>query len=209
MQPLSGFRIIDMTDERGALCGRVLADLGADVIYVELPSGSPFRQAPPLALDKRTSLAFAFRNAGKRGVSLDISTSGGRDELHRLVDTADAWIESNPTGFLAAQGLAPEEVLRAHPTLVITSITDFGQIGPHRNYLGTDMIGYAMGGMLYRAGAAHRPPVVAPGSQAYDTASITAAFGTAMAIYHRLHTGRGQWLDVSVQEATSNLADWS
>lgn len=214
MQPLSGFRIIDMTDERGALCGRVLADLGADVIYIEPPCGCAMRQAPPLApaalaTDKRTSLAFAFRNAGKRGVTLDISTSAGRDELHRLVDTADAWIESNPTGFLAAQGLAPEDVLRAHPTLVLTSITDFGQIGPHRNYLGTDMIGYAMGGMLYRAGAAHRPPIVAPGSQAYDTASITAAFGTAMAIYHRFQTGRGQWLDVSVQDATSNLADWS
>ena len=209
MQPLSGFRIIDMTDERGAACGRVLADLGADVIYVEPPSGSPFRQAPPLAPDARTSLAFAFRNAGKRGVTLDLSTADGREQLHRLLDAADAWIESHPPGSLAPHGLAPEEVLRVHPALVITSITDFGQSGPHRDYLGTDMIGYAMGGMLYRAGAAHRPPVVAPGSQAYDTAGITAAFGTVTALYHRLETGRGQWLDVSVQEATSNLADWS
>ncbi|MFI5396668.1 MAG: CaiB/BaiF CoA transferase family protein [Candidatus Binatia bacterium] len=214
MQPLSGFRIIDMTDERGALGGRVLADLGADVIYVEPPSGSLFRQAPPLApaalaADGQTSLSFAFRNAGKRGVALDITSAGGRRELLHLLDTADAWIESSPPGVLARQGLDPKDVLRARPALVITSITDFGQFGPHRDYLATDMIGYAMGGMLYRAGAAHRPPIVAPGSQAYDTAGITAAFATALAIYHRLQTGRGQWLDVSVQEATSNLADWS
>lgn len=209
MQPLHGLRIIDMTDERGALCGRVLADLGADVVYVEPPSGSPFRHAPPFAADRRTSLAFAFRNAGKRGVALDIFIADGQQRLQRLLDAADAWIESHPPGSLAPHGFAPEEVLRAHPALVITSITDFGQSGPHRDYVGTDMIGYAMGGMLYRAGAAHRPPVVAPGSQAYDTASITAAFGTAAALYHRLQTGRGQWLDVSVQEATANLADWS
>ena len=209
MQPLHGLRIIDMTDERGALCGRVLADLGADVIYVEPPSGSPFRQAPPFAADASTSLAFAFRNAGKRGVALDISSADGRQQLQRLLDAADAWIESHPPGSLAPHGFAPEEVLRTRPALVITSITDFGQSGPHRDYVGTDMIGYAMGGMLYRAGAAHRPPVVAPGSQAYDTASITAAFGTVAALYHRLQTGRGQWLDVSVQEATANLADWS
>jgi crotonobetainyl-CoA:carnitine CoA-transferase CaiB-like acyl-CoA transferase len=209
MQPLRGLRIIDMTDERGALCGRVLADLGADVICVEPPSGSPFRQAPPLAPDATSSLAFAFRNAGKRGVALDIASDGGREQLHNLFDSADAWIESNPPGALAVYGLDPDVVLRRHPALVITSITDFGQTGPHRNYLGTDMIGYAMGGMLYRAGAAHRPPLVAPGSQAYDTAALTAAFGTVTALHQRGRTGRGQWLDVSVQEATANLADWS
>ncbi len=209
MQPLTGLRIIDMTDERGALCGRVLADLGADVIYVEPPFGSPFRHAPPLAPDAKTSLAFAFRNAGKRAVALDIATAGGQEDLHRLLSSADAWIESTPPGTFTSYGFAPEDVRRAHPALVITSITDFGQSGPYRDYRGTDMIGYAMGGMLYRAGAAHRPPVVAPGSQAYDTASITAAFGTVTALYHRRTTGRGDWLDVSVQEATANLADWS
>ncbi|MBP1684301.1 MAG: putative family CoA-transferase [Deltaproteobacteria bacterium] len=214
MQPLHGLRIIDTTDERGALCGRLLGDLGADVTYVEPPSGSPFRQAPPFApvppaADGTTSLAFAFRSAGKRSVTLDLSTPKGQEEMHQFLAAADAWIESNLPGSLAAYGLDPESALRRHPHLVITSITDFGQTGPYRNYLGTDMIGYAMGGMLYRAGAARRPPLVAPGAQAYDTAAITAAFGTVTALHHRGRTGRGQWLDVSVQEATSNLADWS
>lgn len=207
-KPLAGIRVIDMADDLGELCGRLLADLGADVIRVEPPSGSNSREAPPLAPDGRSSLYFAFRNAGKRGITLDISSERGREVLHQLLEGADIWIESNPPGFLANHGLSPTRILERHPSLIITSITDFGQSGPHRGYVGTDMIGYAMGGMLYRAGAAHRPPVVAPGAQAYDTASITAAFATLSAFFKRLKSGRGQWLDISVQEATANLADW-
>ncbi len=206
--PLDGLRVIDLSGEKGALCGRVLADLGADVILVEPPGGSPARAAPPLAPDG-TSLSFAFRNAGKRGITLDIRTPEGRADLHRVLDTADVWIESHAPGALAQHGLDPAAVLAAHPSLVLTSITDFGQTGPHCGYLGTDLIGYAMGGMLYRAGAAQRPPVVAPGQQAYDTAAVTAACATMAALLQRRQTGYGQWLDISVQEATSNLADWS
>jgi len=206
--PLDGLRVIDLSGEMGALCGRVLADLGADVILVEPPGGSVARAAPPLAPDG-TSLSFAFRNAGKRGITLDICTPDGRADLHRLLDTADVWIESHAPGVLAQRGLDPAAVLAAHPSLVLTSITDFGQSGPHCGYLGTDLIGYAMGGMLYRAGAPQRPPVVAPGQQAYDTAAVTAACATMAALLQRRQTGNGQWLDISVQEATSNLADWS
>jgi len=206
--PLDGIRVIDMADEKGALCGRVLADLGADVILVEPPGGSAARKAPPLAPDG-TSLSFAFRNAGKRSVVADILTAGGRADLDRLLATADVWVESCAPGHLAQQGLDPVAVLAAHPSLVLTSITDFGQSGPHAGFLGSDLIGYAMGGMLYRAGAAHRPPIVAPGQQAYDTAAVTAACATMTALLQRRRTGLGQWLDISVQEATANIADWS
>lgn len=208
-RPLAGIRVIDMADDRGELCGRLFADLGADVVLLEPPGGARARQAPPFAPDGRSSLYFAFRNAGKRGVTADVFTDAGREALHRLLDGADVWIESTAPGLLARHGLSPERVLERHPGLIITSITDFGQTGPYRDFAGTDMIGYAMGGMLYRAGAAHRPPVVAPGCQAYDTAGITAAFASAVAILARRQTGRGQWLDISVQEATANLADWS
>jgi crotonobetainyl-CoA:carnitine CoA-transferase CaiB-like acyl-CoA transferase len=208
-KPLVGLRVIDMTDDLGELCGRLLADLGADVIRVEPPSGAGSRHAPPFAPDGRSSLYFAFRNAGKRSITLDPWSEEGRKVFDELLEWADVWIESNRPGLLAERGLGPESVLERHPSLVITSITDFGQSGPHRHFGGTDMIGYAMGGMLYRAGAPHRPPVVAPGSHAYDAASVSAAFATLMAVYKRLWSGRGQWLDVSVQEATSNHADWS
>jgi crotonobetainyl-CoA:carnitine CoA-transferase CaiB-like acyl-CoA transferase len=208
--PLAGIRVVDLADDRGELCGRLLADLGADVILVEPPSGAAARQAPPFAPEGRASLYFAFRNAGKRGITLDLESPGDRELLHRLLDGADILVESSPPGFLASRGLDPSEVLLArHPQLVITSITDFGQFGPYRDFVGTDMIGYAMGGMMYRAGAAARPPIVAPGSQAYDTGGLTAAFAALAAYIKRLQTGRGQWLDVSVQEATLTLSDWS
>jgi crotonobetainyl-CoA:carnitine CoA-transferase CaiB-like acyl-CoA transferase len=209
-KPLAGIRVIDLTDDCGELCGRFLADLGADVILVEPPSGADARKAPPLAPGGRSSLYFAFRNAGKRGISLDLESPDDRELLHRLLDDSDILIESYRPGFLANCGLDPARVLlERHPHLVVTSITDFGQFGPHRDFAGTDMIGYAMGGMMYRAGAAERPPVVAPGCQAYDTAALTAAFATLVAYVKRLETGRGQWLDVSVQEATLTLSDWS
>ena len=128
------------------------------------------------------SLYFAFRNAGKRSVVLDLDSERGRDLLQRLLARADVWIESGRPGALAARGLDPEAVLERHPRLILTSITDFGQTGPYRDFEGTDMVGHALGGMMFRAGAAHRPPVVAPGSQAYDAASVTAAFGILTAV---------------------------
>jgi crotonobetainyl-CoA:carnitine CoA-transferase CaiB-like acyl-CoA transferase len=208
-RPLVGLRVLDTADELGELCGRILADLGADVIRVEPPAGAHSRHLPPFHPDGRSSLSFALRNAGKRGIRLDLSSAEGAEVFHQLLERTDIWVESDPPGSLAERGLGPATVLERHPSLIITSITNFGQSGPHRHFAGTDMIGYAMGGMLYRAGAPHRPPVVVPGAQAYDAASISAAFATLTAVFHRLASGRGQWLDISVQEATANLADWS
>jgi len=208
-KPLVGLRVIDMADDLGELCGRLLSDLGADVVRVEPPSGAVSRRAPPFAPDGRSSLYFAFRNAGKRGITLDIFGDDGPRQFHRLLDAADVWIESYNPGVLEDRGLAPPEVLKRHPCLIVTSISDFGQSGPHRDFIGTDMIGNAMGGVMYRAGAETRPPVVLPGSQAYDVTSVTAAFATLTALWKRLKTGRGQSLDVSVQEAVASIADWT
>jgi crotonobetainyl-CoA:carnitine CoA-transferase CaiB-like acyl-CoA transferase len=200
---------MDSADHRGELCGRLLADLGAEVIRIEPPGAAPSRRLPPFAPDGGGSLSFAFRNAGKRSVTLDLDSERGRDRLHRQLARSDVWIESGRPGALAARGLDPEAVLERHPRLILASITDFGQTGPYRDFEGTDMVGNALGGMMYRAGAAHRPPVVPPGSQAYDATSITAAFGILAAFHQRERCGRGQWLDVSVQESTACLADWS
>jgi crotonobetainyl-CoA:carnitine CoA-transferase CaiB-like acyl-CoA transferase len=208
-RPLAGFRVVDSADVRGELCGRLLADLGADVVRVEPPGGAPSRQLPPLAPNGRGSLYFAFRNAGKRSVVLDLGDAGDRKRLERLLAGADVWIESGRPGALAARGLDPAAVLARQPRLILASVSDFGQTGPYRDFEGTDMVAHALGGMMFRAGAAHRPPVVAPGSQAYDAASVTAAFGILCAVRQREQCGRGQWLDVSVHEATSCLADWS
>ena len=207
--PLEGIRVLDMADEKGELCGRILADLGADVIRAEPPAGALSRRIPPFAPDGESSLYFAFRNANKRGITLDLTSSAGRELLHRLLEPADIWIESFAPAFLDEHGLAPAAIHERHAALVHTSITDFGHTGPRRDYAGTDMVGFAMGGMMHRSGAAHRPPVVAPGALAYDTAGVTAGFATLLATYQRLVTGRGQHIDVSVEESVANLSDWA
>jgi crotonobetainyl-CoA:carnitine CoA-transferase CaiB-like acyl-CoA transferase len=209
MQPLAGLRIIDLADEKGELCGRLLGDLGAEVIRVEPPGGAFSRTLPPFAPDGKTSLYFGFRNAGKRSRVLDLRAEAGRGELEALLTEADVLIESSHPGTLARLGLAPADLIQRHPQLIITSISDFGQDGPYAAYESTNMVAVAMGGMMYRAGISEKPPVMIPGSFAYDVAAGSAALGTLLAFWKRLQTGRGQHIDVSAMEAVANLADWS
>ncbi|MED5261048.1 MAG: CoA transferase [Myxococcota bacterium] len=206
---LDGLRILDMADGKGEYCGRLLAELGADVLRLEPPGGSRSRRLGPFAVDGKTSLHFAVRNAGKRGVVLDWRDPASHDELHALLETCDAWIESESPGALEEAGLAPADVLSRHPSLVLTSVSDFGQTGPYRDWLGTDMIGFAMGGMMHRAGIPEKPPLVAPGSLAYDAAGITAAYATLLALFQRIRGAGGQHVDVSVMESVGNLSDWA
>jgi len=209
MQLLDGLRVLDLADEKGELCGRLMSDFGADVIRVEPPGGARSRRLPPLAPDGETSLYFALRNAGKRGLSLDLETAAGRDRLADLAAEADILIESAQPGTLASLGLAPQTLLQRNPSLVVVSISDFGQVGPYRDFRGTDMIGFAMGSMMHRGGRVEKPPLVAPGALAYDAAGVTAAWATMVAFWKRLRTGTGQHVDVSVMESVANLSDWS
>lgn len=211
-QPLLGVRALDCADEKGEFCGRLLADLGAEVIRVEKPAGASSRQFGPFARTPaglEASLYFGLRNAGKRGITLDLDQEAGRDLLHRLLDNVDIWIETSKPGLLEAQGLAPDDILARHPELVMTSLTDHGRSGPYSHFEGTSTTAFAMGGMMHRSGAADRPPCQAPGHLAYDAAGICAAFPTLLAYYQRLKTGRGQHIDCSVQESIVAMVDWS
>ncbi|MCP4039089.1 MAG: CoA transferase [bacterium] len=209
MKPLLGMRLVDMADEKGELCGRLLADLGAEVIRIEPPGGAASRSLPPFAPDHRTSLYFAVRNAGKRSAVVDLESADGRSRLKRLIADADVLVESMMPGALDGLGLGAADLLAEFPELVVTSITDFGQDGPYASYQGTNMVGVAMGGMLHRAGIPEKPPVMIPGNLAYDVAGVAGAAGTLLAFWQRLATGRGQHLDVSAMDATSGLSDWS
>lgn len=209
MRALEGMRVVDLADEKGELCGRLLADLGAEVIRVEPPGGALSRRLSPFAPDGETSLYFGFRNAGKRGAVIDLETDAGRARLHALLDEADVMIESGQPGSLARLGLAPASLVERHPRLIVTSITDFGQTGPYAEYEGTELVAFAMGGMMYRAGRIEKPPLVAPGNLAYDAVGVHAAFATLLATWKRMKTGRGQHLDVTVFESVANLSDWS
>jgi len=181
-------RVVDSSDEKGELCGRLLADLGAEVIRIEPPEGALSRSLGPFTPDGSASLYFATRNAGKRGAVLSLETDAGRERLHGLLGDADFLIESTHPGTLKRLGLDANTLLEQHPALIVTSISDFGQDGPYADYQGTNMVGVAMGGMLHRAGILAKPPVMIPGQLAYDVAGIAGAFGSLLAFYKRLHT---------------------
>ena len=209
MRSLAGLRVMDWAVEKGELCGRLLADFGAEVIRLEPPAGAESRGFPPFAPDGETSLYFGFRNAGKRGATFDPEDDRQHELFHARLAEADVLIESQGPAQLEKWGLSIEALQQRHPHLIITSITDFGHDGPYANYQGTELTAFALGGMMHRAGRFEKPPLVAPGSIAYDTAGIHAAFGTLLALYKRMQTGRGQHLDVSAVEAAANLSDWS
>jgi crotonobetainyl-CoA:carnitine CoA-transferase CaiB-like acyl-CoA transferase len=201
-RPLAGIRVIDQADENGEMCGRLLADLGAEVIRVEPPGGAASRRMAPFHGD--TSLYFTVRNLGKKSVTLDMESADGRRRLDGLLDAADVWIESH-----RSDDLDRREALERHPGLVITSITAFGLTGPYRDYAATDAVVVAMSGLLFRSGVPGKPPLLPPGAITYDIAGTTAAFATVAALWDRTKTGRGQHLDVSVMEAAAQTSDWA
>jgi crotonobetainyl-CoA:carnitine CoA-transferase CaiB-like acyl-CoA transferase len=142
-------------------------------------------------------------------VVVDVESGAGRERIRALAADADVLVESGRPGALDALGVGAEALRSRSPALVVTSITDFGQDGPYRDYEGTNMVGVAMGGMLHRAGIPEKPPVLIPGQLAYDVAGIAGALGTLLAFWKRLRTGVGQHVDVSAMDATAGLADWS
>ncbi len=196
---LGGLRVLDLADQSGALAGRLLAGLGADVVLVEPPGGSPLRSLPPVfdgAPPGERSLFFWFYAAGKRSVACDVASPDGAAALDRLAARADVLIETGPPGGAAA--------LRArHPRLVVASITPFGQAGPYRDWRSADLVAQAMGGMLAVSGHRDRPPLHSLGLQAYHQAGVLAATGVMAALVARETTGRGQLVDVSLQAAVA------
>ncbi|KAF0965646.1 CaiB/BaiF CoA transferase family protein [Rhodococcus sp. T7] len=193
--PLSGVRILDLTDGLGESAGRFLADLGAEVIRVEQPGGSNSRLAPPL--HQGVSIPFALRNANKAGCVVDLDTAAGQGELRSLVADADILIESLTPGLLAARGLGAAELARINPALVMLSITGFGQNGPYRDWISTEPTLYAMSGVLSRSGEPGAEPLLPPNGLAEEAIGIHAAWSALLAFYDRLHTGRGQYIDLS------------
>ena len=203
---LSDVRVLDLSGEMGLYCGKLLADLGADVIKIEPPGGDPARRVGPYYHDEpdaEKSLSFLNLNTSKRGITLSLDHSDGRELFRRLARTADVVLESFPPGHLDGLDLGYQGLCQIRPDIILTSVTGFGQWGPHAHYKAPDIVGVAMSGVMWRAGYADDPPNLPYGQQGYVSASIQAAAGTLMALYHRDLTGEGQQVDVSVQEALS------
>jgi crotonobetainyl-CoA:carnitine CoA-transferase CaiB-like acyl-CoA transferase len=199
---LPGYRVLDLTSSIGALCGKLLRDLGMDVIKVEPPSGDPMRGEPPFAKGcshPEGSLRFAYLNAGKRSVSLDLMRAGARKVLLDLVEHADVVVEDFAPGYLTGLGLGYEALLERKQKLILVSISGFGQDGPYAHYQITDLIGNAMGGLLYISGDPKMTPCNPPETQSFYYTSLFACYGVMLALWQRATRGIGAWIDASVQ----------
>lgn len=203
---LSPYRVLDLTDERGLLCGKILADLGADVLQIEPPGGNSARRIAPFYRDDPHpdhSLFWWAYAANKRSITLDITRADGRALFERLAASAHFVIESGRPGELAAAGLSFERLAQINPQLIVVSITPFGQTGPYASYLASDLVGMGMGGFMYVTGDPDRPPVRVGFPHFYLHGSAAAATGAMLAHAQRVHTGEGQHVDVSCQEAVA------
>ena len=206
---LNGCRVLDLTTERGLLCGQILGDLGADVIKIEPPGGSPVRSLKPFFADEpgpERSVYWWAYNRNKRGVTLDLARDEGRDLLRKLAAHADLLIESDNPGDLARHGLGYADLSAINPALVYVSITPFGQDGPKASYADSDLIVMAASGVLTLSGDDDRPPLRMSVPQAYLHACADAAGAALIAYYDRLSTGLGQQVDVAAQQSVSLAA---
>ncbi len=199
---LDGLRVLDLADQSGALCGRILADLGADAVKVEPPGGDPGRRVPPFAGERPEpdrSLAWLADNVNKRGITCDLLSESGRALLRRLAGRADVVVESFAPGYLDGLGIGYAALSATNPALVLTSITPFGSEGPAPDAPASDLEVTAASGSLWLAGDPARPPVRSTLPQSAAWAGMCAAMGTLTALLARDSTGLGQHVDVSAQ----------
>ena len=205
---LAGIRVLDLSGLAGQYCGKQFADLGADVILIEPVMGSPVRRDGPFVDDRvhiEFSLPFAYFNAGKRGMAIDLDRPEGQRILRQLADGADLIIETEKPGTMNDRGLDHAALSVRNPRLVMTSVTPFGQTGPYAKYEAEDIVALALGGLLYLGGYPDTSPIAAYGNQAYLAAAQFASVASMMALLS-VDTGRervGQHVDVSIQECVT------
>jgi len=206
---LSGRRVLEIADESGAYCGKLLGDMGADVIKVECPGGDPSRRIPPFLGDlpgDDRSLHFLYMNTSKRGITLDLQQSEGRARLRALALSADIVLETLPVGELDALGIGHASLSAEKPEIVVTSITGFGQTGPHAGWKASDLVAGAVGGPMHVTGEGDDPPVSLAGEQHLLMASTCAAASSMIALLAARRSGRGQHVDISIQETTLSVS---
>ncbi len=202
--PLAPYRVLDLTEGGVNWCGRVLADLGADVIKVEPPGGSPTRRTGPFyggKPDSERSLFWYAYCLNKRSLTMNLESRDGQEVFKKLAATADIVLESFTPGYMADLGLGYGDLSSINQGLVMTSVTPFGQTGPYSQYKATDIVTWAMGGMEYLTGDRDRPPVRISYPQSQFHAGGQAAAGSMIALWHRNNTGEGQHVDVPIEVA--------
>ena len=199
----------------GPMCGKMFADMGAEVIKLESPAGGdPARRLAPFAGDvphPEKSGFFLYLNTSKKSVSLDPTTPSGAEIFCKLISTADILIENHAPGFMEGIGLGYAALKALNPRLILVSITPFGQSGPYRDWKGSELIEWGMSLAGYNTptlvdDAEKENPLKAPGHAAQMMGAANAAAATMMALFHREATGEGQWIDAPCWQATVNTA---
>ena len=206
---LEGIRVLEMGGDVSApFCSRLLADYGADVIKIEPPgAGDPARRMGPFVGDDPhpdKSIPFLYLNTNKRGITLNIGTVAGRKILSALLENADVLVENFPPAERPHPALDHDRLAAAHPGLIVTSITPFGQTGPYRDFAATDIVTYAMSGLMYHSGDSDREPLRNVLNQSFYVAGVNAAVATTAALFQRLFSGEGQLVDVSTVECLAS-----
>jgi crotonobetainyl-CoA:carnitine CoA-transferase CaiB-like acyl-CoA transferase len=203
---LEGYRALDLTDEKGYLCGKILGDLGADVIKVEKPEGDPGRHLGPFYKDTddpEKNLLWFAHNTSKRSITLDITSEEGRNIFLALAKKTDIVVESFQPGRVAELGLGYDDLSKINPGIILVSISGFGQSGPFAKYKAPDIVVMATSGYMNLVGNPKRPPVRITVPQAYLHGASEGAVGCLIALWHREMTGAGQHVDASAQQAVA------
>lgn len=207
---LEEITILDLADEKGSFCSKLLADMGAHVIKVEKPGGDASRLIGPFLGDSphpEKSLSFFYNNTNKLSITLNIKCDTGRELFAKLIRKTGVVIESFPPGYLDELGLGFATLSEINPKLIMASITGFGQTGPRKDFKSCDLVASAFGGQMYVSGSPSLAPIKAYGDQSYITASLFAAVGILLALQRRAKTGRGQHIDISLQEAVASTLE--
>ena len=215
--PLTGIRVIELADEQAEYCGLTLAGLGADVVKVEPPGGSPTRRIGPFYEDREDperSLFFWQYNRGKRSIVLDLRAPGDRDRFRQLVAGADVLLESMPRGELDGIGLGADRLMQDQPTLIVARVSPFGDHGPWAHFKSSDLVHLALGGVMMNCGYDPAPggkydlPPIAPQMwHAYHVAGEQLTFAIIAALLYRWRTGQGQALSCAVHEAVAKSTE--
>ncbi len=214
MSALLGTRVVEISNERIAFAGKLMGDMGADVVLVESPVGDPSRNYPPFVDDEpdsEKSLYWWHYNTSKRGVVLDLDQESARVAFKKLIETADVLIESEAPGRLASLGLDYHELSKIKPGLIHVSMTGFGRENSRRHEPVTDLTILAGGGPVWSCGYDDHsiPPIRGGGNQGYQTGCHHVVMSALTAIFYHGATGEGQFIDVSMHAAANITTEMS
>ena len=214
-QALEGYKVLDLSWHiAGPYCTKLLAELGAEVIKIEpVDGGDPARKMPPFFEDDphpEKSLLFLYLNTGKKSLTLNLKTEKGRKILKQLIAEADILVENFSPRVMPGLGMDYETLARINPGLIMTSISNFGQTGPYRDYKATDITGMAIGGLMHMTGESDREPLTYGGWQAQYQGGTNAFSATMCALTYRDlgdEDQAGQHVDVSIVESITQILE--